>query len=242
MDRAELFNRCSRSPRKLLGSALPSGATIADVGCGTMWKTFLYAFLPRRDVHVVGVEKTDDSTIYGINAVPEYVRATGCFTLRGSDIEREPLPFDDASVDGVFLSHVIEHVEDRARLAREIARILKPGGYAYVETPGPRSTILPRHSRLYREGSPYPLNYLDDPSHLGEPMTLDALRGVLSDAGFEIRASGLHREFGRLFVPAYALAVLLGMLPFAFPGRLQLLGFGWWNLVGWPIYAFARKK
>jgi predicted SAM-dependent methyltransferase len=45
------------------------------------------------------------------------------------DFQR-PLPFADASFDGVFCEHVLEHFgqDDGERLAREVARILKPGG------------------------------------------------------------------------------------------------------------------
>jgi predicted SAM-dependent methyltransferase len=48
-----------------------------------------------------------------------------------------PLPFDDASFDGVFCEHVLEHFgqEDGERLAREVARILRPGGVFRVIVP-----------------------------------------------------------------------------------------------------------
>lgn len=52
------------------------------------------------------------------------------------DFQRR-LPFDDAVFDGVFCEHVLEHLgqEDAQRLAREIARILKPGGVFRVIVP-----------------------------------------------------------------------------------------------------------
>lgn len=40
----------------------------------------------------------------------------------------EPLPFDDASFDGVLTNQVLEHVEDLAAAARELARVVRPGG------------------------------------------------------------------------------------------------------------------
>lgn len=45
------------------------------------------------------------------------------------------LPFQDASVDAVVCESLLEHVEDPDAVAREIARVLKPGGLAYVLTP-----------------------------------------------------------------------------------------------------------
>jgi hypothetical protein len=45
------------------------------------------------------------------------------------------LPFDDASYDFVFASHVLEHIaEDRLAIA-QIYRILKPGGIALLPVP-----------------------------------------------------------------------------------------------------------
>lgn len=38
------------------------------------------------------------------------------------------LPFDDGRFDAVFLQHVAMNIADRARLYREIRRVLKPGG------------------------------------------------------------------------------------------------------------------
>jgi SAM-dependent methyltransferase len=43
-----------------------------------------------------------------------------------------PLPLDSQSVDAVVCQNVVECVADRARLLREIHRVLKPGGRALV--------------------------------------------------------------------------------------------------------------
>ncbi len=48
-----------------------------------------------------------------------------------------PLPFPNASFDGIFCEHVMEHfsVEDGERLAREVYRILRRGGCFRVIVP-----------------------------------------------------------------------------------------------------------
>jgi SAM-dependent methyltransferase len=55
------------------------------------------------------------------------------------------LPFADASFDGVVSSEVLEHLEDPHHLARECARILRPGGMFVLTTPN----ILHAYSRLH---------------------------------------------------------------------------------------------
>jgi SAM-dependent methyltransferase len=47
----------------------------------------------------------------------------------------ERIPFRDASVDLVVLQEVLEHVAKPASLIAEIARVLRPGGHLYCQTP-----------------------------------------------------------------------------------------------------------
>jgi predicted SAM-dependent methyltransferase len=63
------------------------------------------------------------------------------------DLQR-PLPFEDASFDGVFCEHVLEHFsqEDGQRLAGEVRRILRPGGVFRVVVPDAALVL-----RLYLE-------------------------------------------------------------------------------------------
>ena len=52
-----------------------------------------------------------------------------------ANIDKEPLPYPDASFDVVTCSEVIEHVENPRRLVREAWRVLKPGGVLVMTTP-----------------------------------------------------------------------------------------------------------
>jgi SAM-dependent methyltransferase len=78
------------------------------------------------------------------------------------------LPFDDASFDTILCTEVLEHIEDDARAARELARVLRPGGSLVASVPTP----------------PAPA----DPAHVREGYTLDELRALLAGAGFAIEA------------------------------------------------------
>src|SRR6185295_8726604 len=50
--------------------------------------------------------------------------------IRKSDVDA--LPFPDASFDVVMAIEVVRYVPDRTRMYAEIARVLKPGGFALV--------------------------------------------------------------------------------------------------------------
>jgi predicted SAM-dependent methyltransferase len=71
------------------------------------------------DVHWVNVDGAEDRSV---QALVDFSR---------------PLPFDDGVFDGVFCEHVLEHFTqaDGERLAREVKRILKPGGVFRVIVP-----------------------------------------------------------------------------------------------------------
>jgi SAM-dependent methyltransferase len=45
------------------------------------------------------------------------------------------LPYTDGYFDLLIANHVLEHVEDDRLAVAEIARVLKPGGYAILQTP-----------------------------------------------------------------------------------------------------------
>jgi SAM-dependent methyltransferase len=65
------------------------------------------------------------------------------------------LPFADGAFDVVLALDVLEHIPDHEAAAREIARVLAPGGYALVTVPAYRSLwsrhdLALMHQRRYR--------------------------------------------------------------------------------------------
>ena len=53
--------------------------------------------------------------------------------MRRMDLTRLDLP--DGSFDAVFCNHVLEHVPDDRAAMRELRRVLRPGGWAVLQTP-----------------------------------------------------------------------------------------------------------
>ena len=51
------------------------------------------------------------------------------------DLNKFPYPWEDNSVDGIDMYHVLEHLDDWWSAFKECARILKPGGYLEIRVP-----------------------------------------------------------------------------------------------------------
>ena len=85
---------------------------VLDIGCGP-WKAFPY---------MIGVDNYDEW--HDLNWNPD-VRADA------SDLRM----FATEGVDGVFSSHLLEHIKDTRKVLKEWWRVIKPGGYLVLYLP-----------------------------------------------------------------------------------------------------------
>ncbi len=95
-----------------------TGREILDLGCGAGWYT---AELRSRGAKVLPVD-LDPGELALAGAPPE-----GSLVADAAD-----LPLANGSVDAVLCSNLLEHCSRAPKVIDEIARILKPGGWAYV--------------------------------------------------------------------------------------------------------------
>lgn len=119
---AYLKSASARKTLGRLGGTAGSGARLLDIGCGT--GDFLREAV-NAGYAVTGVEFSPSSA------------ATAAARVSGTVIQGtlESAAFADGSFDVVASSDVIEHVRDPLSFAREVRRILKPGGVAIISTP-----------------------------------------------------------------------------------------------------------
>jgi SAM-dependent methyltransferase len=104
---------------RVLGD-LPRGARVLDAGCGT---GFTVQRLREHGYEAVGVEPSAGMREQAIANNP------GVRILDG-DIEHLPLP--DSELDAVVCIEVLRYLKDPSTALRELARVLKPGGTAFI--------------------------------------------------------------------------------------------------------------
>lgn len=130
-------------------------------------------------------------------------------------------------MDTITCMHLVEHLSELDLLLREIARLLKPGGLAYFETPHPKTLALPR---LGQAAVPFTMNFYDDPTHVQLVRTRD-LAEAAQKAGLRVEAEGISRNW--LFAASH---FFYGWLP---PSRKKYTAHVHW--LGWSAYLAARR-
>lgn len=146
-----------------LGALAPSELTVADLGCGA---GFLTSYLAERFANVVAVDHAERM----IEAARRRVAADNVEFRRG---DLEALPLHDGEVGAAFANLVWHHVADMDGAARELLRVLRPGGRAVI------TDLLPHDAEWMREAM----------GDLRLGIRPDAVVAALIRAGFEGVAS-----------------------------------------------------
>ncbi len=131
-------------PYAILSTNLEPGMKCVDLGCGMTSFTIYLKDVVQCEMIGVDPDLFPSGVKYkGHGVSAEFVDRTGLNIVKGG-IESIPLPSD--SVDRLFCLSVIEHLryDNIRRGAREIARVLKPGGKAIL------TIDTPIHSNLGR--------------------------------------------------------------------------------------------
>ena len=119
--------------RAVVARVEPAGRTVLDVGAGT--GAFAAAWVAWGARAVVAVEPSEAMRRQATGRAVAGVAVVGG---RG-----EALPVGAASVDVVWMSAVLHHLTDRERCAREVRRVLRPGGHLLVRGYVPDRSRVP---------------------------------------------------------------------------------------------------
>jgi len=120
---------------EVLAQAWPRGLVVADLGCGT---GFLSSLLARRGARVLAVDHSERML-----EAAERAKLEGSVEFRRGELDA--LPLADGEVDAAFSNLVWHHLPDHAAAAREVLRVLKPGGAFVV------SDLEPHEAEWMRE-------------------------------------------------------------------------------------------
>lgn len=147
----------------------------------------------------------------------------GCDFQR-ADFGQDRLPWPDRSVEAITCMHVIEHLDSLNNLLAEVARLLKPGGRVYFETPHPKTVNLPSAKGKFT------LNFFDDDTHV-RVVTMTELADQLRPTGLRVTRTGVSRNW--LFAAAHPFYCLRPESRKKFTARVHWLG--------WSAYLIAQQ-
>jgi SAM-dependent methyltransferase len=209
-------------PREHFARLLPAGGAVLDVGC---WD---YGFL--RLCESCGISGLRH---FGVDREAAAAAPDG-YTFAKVDLDAAPLPFADGSFEGVFASHVIEHLARPLAFVDEALRVLKPGGLFYLECPSDRSLWLP--SMPFRFEESRSLCFWDDPTHVGRPQTPQSLHRLFRMYDAEVVGVRYLISWSvRLRFPWLVTKALLRR-------DAAMLEDVMWRAFGFAVFGLARKS
>lgn len=150
------------------------GKVVLDAGCGDGWLSVILA--KRGAAHVDALDISGEAVRLArirarVNGVSDRI------TVRQGSMYEIPAP--NGHYDLVAGQAILHHVRDKRRCAREIRRVLKPGGLAVFREPLGNSRWLERLRLLI----PVPSGAPDAPEHWKDQIRyqeLDAVRSIVA--------------------------------------------------------------
>ncbi|MGA3113207.1 MAG: class I SAM-dependent methyltransferase [Syntrophobacteraceae bacterium] len=162
----KLFERCVQLAR------IKPATFVADIGCGS---GVFSQLLLDSNVNAIGLDLSYPLLVLGRRKYPGASFVVG---------DAECLPLPTGKADGVLLSGIIHHLPEPSQCAREVFRILKPGGAFIAFDPNRHNPFM----YLYRDrSSPFYSSTGVTPNE--RPVVPERVRAIFADAGFQVAPS-----------------------------------------------------
>ncbi|MDD3398160.1 MAG: arsenite methyltransferase [Candidatus Methanomethylophilaceae archaeon] len=107
---------------------IEEGMTVLDLGSGAGLDSFLAALKVGPQGKVIGVDITTEM----VQKARRNAQELGFSHVEFHEGDIEDLPIPDASVDVVLSNCVINLAPDKGKVFKEVCRVLRPGGRAYI--------------------------------------------------------------------------------------------------------------
>ena len=187
-------------------AARGAGGVLADVGCGRgdLWQALRGPFASCIGVDAVSYE-----------GLPPDVK------FHAADLDATVLPLPDAAVDAAAAVEVIEHLENPHAFVRELARIVRPGGWVVVTTPNQLSALS--LLTLVVKGQFSAFQETSYPAHRTALLEID-LRRIMTECGLRDLAV-TYTRLGRLPLSAWHYpGAVAGLAPRLLSDNIVIVG------------------
>jgi SAM-dependent methyltransferase len=159
----------------LVLASLREGEVVLDLGSGGGFDVFLAGQIVGAGGQVIGVDMTPEMVSKARGNIGSYTERTGLRNVEFRLGEIEHLPVADESVDVIISNCVLNLSSEKAAVLNECFRVLRPGGrLAISDIVADKS--LPENMKVDEDlvcGC------------IGGAASVDEIRGLLTDSGFE---------------------------------------------------------
>ena len=196
---------------------VPSARSLLDIGCG---RGFMLSFLK----NYFGFTEVSGTQI----SLPAIKFARERLGLKIYDQDLLELNLPANSFDVITIWHVLEHVPRPDDYAREMFRLLKPGGILMVEVPNLNAWSRRLTGKYWLSWDPkYHLSFYDS----------SLLAKLLSDAGFKIKTIHTHSLEYSTFTSVQSLVSWITKTDQRFFEWLQRPKWSWWVIGDGLLFA-----
>lgn len=191
---------------------------LLDVGSGNHSPSKIKTLFPACEYHGIDLDKE----AYSYNAADD-AAMTAFYQMDLTQLKFDEIP--DAYFDVITMAHIIEHLHNGDDVIRALEKKLKPGGFIYIEYPGPKSLHLPS---MYGT-----LNFKDDPTHV-RVYTIPEMLELMAAIHM------IPLQYGTRRSAFYIAAMPIRILSHLIKGK-KLRGDIFWDALGFAEFMFARK-